>query len=160
MADMAVFNFGEGALVLVFRYYLAMWVINSGAYFAVGLGIRRWLVFLKGLEAEHGIRLTMRATFLFGCLRVVMGGIGALLYYLGDTGVIGTILILGMSSLALNTTFILGEGVIFNREAKKLTELPPETQEDLRGELRQFEALLPSARRTFAGLQDTVDRVH
>jgi hypothetical protein len=160
MADMAVINFGEEALILVFRYYLAMWVVNSGAYFIVGFGIRRWLVFLKGLEAEHGLRLTMRATFLFGCLRLAMGGAGALLYYLGDTGVIGTILILGMSSLALNTTFILGEGVIFNREAKKLTELPPQTQEDLRGELRQFEALLPSARRTFAGLQDTVDRVH
>lgn len=120
------------SLQYVLLYYIVFWLINVCAYIAVSIGLYRWSRFVTGMEAEQLVKSSFRVTAVFACARLVAGLVGVGLYTFDHFSAISTILVLGITSLFLNTTFIMTEGWFVNKEAKAVASLPPTTQVDLR----------------------------
>jgi hypothetical protein len=125
----------------VLRYYLLFWIFNSVAYGIVSYGLMRWLQFTRGLDVERALRTSFIITLSFGTARLVIGAIGIALYMNGLLSPIETILAMGVTSLFLNTAFILGEGLFLNREAKNIWDLPDEKQSLVKDAIKTFESL-------------------
>jgi hypothetical protein len=125
----------------VLDYYLFFWLLNTIAYGLVTFGVWRWMKFAGGLNIEKVLQMTFRITGTFGTVRLVIGLVGLFLLASGVFTPFETILTLGISSLCLNTTFILLEGIFVNREAKLLINTPPEEKVLMRQAISQFESL-------------------
>lgn len=127
----------------VLNYYVLFWIINSAAYGVVSYGMYRWTTFTTGLDAERALRTTMRITATFGFIRLCVGSIGIGLYFNGNISELTAIITMGMSSLLLNTAFILGEGIFLNREAQIIFKIA-DTEDNrnlLRKAIHEFELL-------------------
>jgi hypothetical protein len=125
----------------VLEYYLVFWLLNTIAYGLITFGVWRWMRFTHGLNINTILRTTFRITGTFGTIRLVIGILGLLLLASGTFTPFETILTLGISSLCLNTTFILLEGIFVNREAKLLMDTPEQEKVLMRQAISQFESL-------------------
>jgi hypothetical protein len=125
----------------VLEYYLIFWLLNTAAYGLITYGVWRWLKFTNGLNVDAMLRTTFRITGTFGTIRLVIGILGLLLLASGTFTPFETILTLGISSLCLNTTFILLEGIFVNHEAQILMNTPDEEKVLMRQAISTFESL-------------------
>jgi len=128
-------------LVYVLDYYFAFWLFNSAAYAVVSMGMKRWLKFSEGLDTEHALRIRFWTTAAFGAMRLTLGTVALVLYLASMLEPIEAIVLLGVSSLLLNTGFIMGEGILMNRQAKAAWNLPNAEQRLLRDAINQFASL-------------------
>jgi hypothetical protein len=128
---------------IVLGYYIFFWVVNSAAYWIVCYGMYRLSVFTAGFAMHRTLTATMWVTGLFGTARLSIGAVGVGLYMANISSPFTTILIMGMSSLLLNTVFILGEGLYLNREVKTTLRIvdTPANRELITTGIRKFEAL-------------------
>lgn len=129
------------AVVLVLDYYLFFWMLNTVAYGAITVGVWRWMKFTHGLNVETLLRTTFRITGTFGMIRLSVGVIGVILLLQGTFTPFETIITLGTTSLLLNTSFILLEGIFVNQEAKMLVHTPADDRVLMRQAISQFESL-------------------
>ena len=132
----------EATVKAILIYYLVAWVGNVGAYLLVSVGLFRWWRFLQGSGgAEHIVRVSFKVTIGFAAARLTAGAFGVTLYELGHLTAIATIFVLGVTSLLLNTTFIMTEGAMLYWEAKKASRMPVEGQEQIRRAAAVFRQL-------------------
>lgn len=125
----------------VLLYYALFWVLNVAAYAAVSRGLKGWCKFVQGLDAERMLKAGYWITTAFGATRFVVGSAGLMLYVADILTAIHAVVAIGMTSLALNTMFIFGQGYFLRREAKLAQQLPPEKQNLVRRGISTFESL-------------------
>lgn len=125
----------------VLLYYALFWVLNVAAYAIVSLALKGWLKFVQGLAAERVLKTGFWITTLFGAVRFAVGSIGLLLYVTDTLSAIHAVVAIGMTSLALNTLFIFGQGYFLRREARLASKMPPEHQATVRHAMSVFESL-------------------
>lgn len=131
----------EIAVLYVLEYYLLFWGLNTLAYGIVSYGVWRWWRFARGLSLEQVLRVTFLITASFGTVRLIFGFVGIACLLLGVLTKIETVFVMGITSLCLNTTFILIEGITVNREANVLFSGTDETRRLRREAIQQFESL-------------------
>jgi hypothetical protein len=131
----------DAAVFYLLGYYLFFWAVNTTAYAAIAFGIFRWWRFARGLALEEIMRRSFWITAGFGSARLLFGGLGVLLLLVGVLTRIETVFALGITSLCLNTSFILLEGIMLNREAGLLLEGTEDSRRLRREAMRQFESL-------------------
>lgn len=129
----------------ILTYYAIMWLTNVAAYSVMSAGLYRWLKFVKGMQAERLVRLRMKITTGFAAARLIAGLIGIGLFETGYTGPLETVLLLGITSLFLNTTFLMSEGRLLYRDSDKAWHLPPDEQVTLREAVEVFNRLRRTA---------------
>lgn len=135
----------EVIIRVLLAYYFCFWAFNVIAYIGISLGLYRWLKFVKGMDAESIVRVSLKITAGFAIARLMAGTIGIGLYELEQLSSIGTILILGVTSLLLNTSFIMTEGWFLNREAQAVFALPEPKQATVKEAINTFDKLRRAA---------------
>jgi hypothetical protein len=135
----------EVTVKAVFYYYCIFWAINVTAYAVVSIGLFRWLQFVRGMGAEQIVRGSLKVTAAFASARMIAGAIGISLYELNHLSAISTILVLGVTSLMLNTTFIMTEGWFLWHEAKTVLDMPEAKQITVRSAIETFDKLRRAA---------------
>ena len=135
----------EQAVKAILIYYAIFWVANVLAYAAVSIGLYRWLRFVRHMGAEQIVAVSLKTTAAFALTRLCAGLVGITLYEIGYLSAIGTILILGVTSLFLNTSFIATEGWFVNREAKAVISMDGPQQVTVKQAIATFDSLRRTA---------------
>lgn len=131
----------DNIIKIVLYYYLGGWLVNVTAYYLVGFGLYRWLKFLRGVPIESIARTSFHIVVSFGTARLVVGLVGFSMYEADKFSALTTILVLGMTSLLLNTSFIMLEGYAVNKEANAVWSLPIADQEQVRRYYQMLDGL-------------------
>jgi hypothetical protein len=131
----------ESQVLYVLDYYLFFWLLNVVAYGIIAFGVWRGLGFAQGLNLENILRITLWITSGFGLTRLVLGLFGIGMFFSTMLTPFETIVLLGIPSLALNTMFILSEGIMANREINLMINGTPEQRQLKREAISAFESL-------------------
>lgn len=132
----------ETTVQYILYYYVIAWLGNVMAYLAVSVGLYRWKRFLRGTGGvERIVDVSVKVTVGFAAARLVAGSIGVTMYELQHISAIATIFILGVTSLLLNTTFILTEGLFLYREAGRALNMPEDGQLQIKRASAAFDRL-------------------
>ena len=134
----------DTAIQAVLIYYSVMWLSNVIAYGVVSIGLYRWKKFVKGTPAERAVDISLKITAMFALLRIAAGLLGLGLYSQGYSP-IEAILTLGVTSLFLNTTYIMSHGYFLYRDADRAFDLSPEDQVTVRQAVTVFNNLRRTA---------------
>lgn len=140
----------ETTVTLIFAYYSIMWAANVGAYVVVSIGLYHWKKFVHGMAAENMIRMSLKVTAAFAISRLGAGFAGLYLYEFNGWTPIETILVLGVTSLFLNTTYIMSHGYFLYKDASRAWKLPPEKQAEVRQAMTVFDSLRTTMQRVTA----------
>lgn len=135
----------DAAIQAILIYYTTMWLSNVAAYAVVTVGLYRWKTFVMGTSAEYTVNMSLKITAAFALLRLLAGLFGLGLYEFQGFTAIESILILGVTSLFLNTTYIMSHGWFLYRDADRAFDLSPEEQVTVRQAVTVFNSLRRTA---------------